>query len=306
MANARETKVHHKNMAHDGTDGWVAEQATVLSVDKALLIVELLMRDDGPWTAREIASQIRINRTTVHRLLNALIHRGWIEKVDGTSGYRLGLRILALAGVAVQTRDFVAEVRPALERLSRLSRETVHLGVLDGFEVVHIDKVDSPEQVGVSSKIGTRAVPHATGLGKAILAAGSEAYLAEYLAHARSLPVPYTVIDAAALRNDILLTRERGYSIDNEEASIGVRCLGVAVRGSSGEPVFAISLTGPSPRFTLERVAACVPDVLAAARSLSLQFGWRPASAPRTLGAIALDRADGIKPSVTDAIGRRG
>jgi IclR family acetate operon transcriptional repressor len=306
MANARRMTVHHKNRTDDGTAGWVAEQATVLSVDKALLIVELLMRDDGSWTAREIAAQMKINRTTVHRLLNALIHRGWIEKVDGTSGYRLGLRFLALAGVAVQTRDFVAEVRPTLERLSRLSRETVHLGVLDGFEVVHVDKVDSPEQVGVSSKIGTRAVPHVTGLGKALLAAGSEAYLAEYLAHARSLPVPYTVNDAAALRDDISLTRERGYSIDNEEASIGVRCLGVAVRGGGDEPVFAISLTGPSPRFTLERVSACVPDVLAAARSLSLQFGWRPAPAPQKRGTVELDDADGIKPSVTDARGRRG
>jgi IclR family acetate operon transcriptional repressor len=179
----------------------------------------------------------------------------------------------------MQNRDVVAQVRPALERLSHLSRETVHLGVLDGFEIVHVDKVDSPEQIGVSSKIGTRAVPHVTGLGKAILAAGSDEFLADYIVHARGLPPPYTLIALDRLREEIGLTRERGYSIDDEEASVGVRCLGVAVRGAGGDPLFAISLTGPSPRFTPERVAACVPELLVTAGALSVQFGWEPQTA---------------------------
>lgn len=276
MMNARVKTVHDKNAMSNRQSSSAVEQATVLSVDKALLIVELLMREAEPLAARDIATRIGINRTTVHRLLNALIRRGWIEKVVGTSGYRLHLRLLALARVSLQARDVVAEVRPTLERLSRLSRETVHLGVLDGFEVVHVDKVDSPEPVGVSSKVGTRAVPHVTGLGKALLAAGSDAFLDEYLEHARSLSLPYTVTDPVALRAEIRVTRDRGYSIDNEETSVGVRCLGVAVRGVGGDPLFAISLTGPSPRFTLEQVAACAPDVVVTARALSLQFGWRP------------------------------
>lgn len=253
-----------------------AEQGTVLSVDKTLQIVELLMREGRAVAAREIAERLGINRTTTHRLLNALIHRQWIEKAPGTTAYRLSLKYLALSRLSIQGRDVVGQVRPALERLSLLAGETSHLGVLDGCEIVHVDKVDGPERVGISSKIGTRAVPHLTGLGKAILAAGSDAVVADYVAHAARLSGPGTVPDPGALLAEIGRTRVRGYSIDNEEDSIGVRCLGVAIKGAGGGPLFAISLTGPSPRFTLERVAACAPDAMAAARALSREFGWEP------------------------------
>ncbi len=256
-----------------------ADQPIVLSVERALLIVELLMRDEHTRSAREIADRLGMNRTTVHRLLNALIHRGWLEKMPTASSYRLSLKFLALTQLAGQSRDFVQEIRPALERLSQLSRETVHLGALDGFELVHIDKIDSPERFGISSRAGSRAVPHLTSLGKALLAAESDDFLEEYLTDIATNFTSDSTGNPAAVRAEIEATRARGYSIDNEEDSVGVRCLGVAVHGSSGKPIFAMSLTGPSPRFTPERLASCVPEVTATARALSLQFGWEPPEA---------------------------
>jgi IclR family acetate operon transcriptional repressor len=148
--------------------------------------------------------------------------------------------------------------------------------VLDRFEVLHVDKIESLERVGIASKVGSRGVPHTTGLGKALLAAGSDAALEEYLAHAIGADSPERVGDPEALRAEIARTRGRGYSIDDEEDSIGVRCLGVAVRGAGGVPLFALSLTGPSPRFTLERVEAYAPEAMATARALSRQLGWEP------------------------------
>jgi DNA-binding IclR family transcriptional regulator len=252
------------------------EQATLLSVDKALLVVELLLRHAEPLSARAIADQLGINRTTTHRLLNALIYRGWIEKPPGTASYRLSLKLLSLAHIATQERNFLLEIRPTLERLSRLSRETVHLGVLDGYEIVHVDKVESPERVGIASKTGSRAVAHRTGLGKAILAASPDEFVQEYFAYAKRRSGEAHLDDPAALLEELRETRERGYSLDNEEDSIGVRCLGVAIRGTFGAPLFAISLTGPSPRFTLERVLDLAPEVVATAEALSHQFGWDP------------------------------
>ncbi len=261
----------------DPAGSGTVDQSTLLSVDKALSIVELLMRRAEPLSARAIAEQAGINRTTTHRLLNALIHRGWIEKPPGTASYRLGLKFVALAHVGSLGRSFLEEVRPAMEHLSRLTRETVHLGVLDGFEVLHVDKIESLERVGIASKIGSRGIPHTTGLGKALLAAAPDTVLDDYLAYAVSDDAPIRVADLAALRLEIAKTRARGYSIDDEEDSIGVRCLGVAVLGADGAPLFAISLTGPSPRFTLERVATYAPEVMATARALSRQLGWEPA-----------------------------
>ncbi|MBA3449960.1 MAG: IclR family transcriptional regulator [Chloroflexia bacterium] len=249
---------------------------TVQSVDRALAIVELLLRAGAPRTVREVAAGTGINRTTAHRLLASLHRRGWIERVPDSGGFRPSLRYLALVRASLDDRDFLDEVRPTMERLAQLSRETVHLGVLDNHEILHIAKVDSPETVGVSSRIGTRATPHVTGLGKALLAAGSDAELETYITHAPQQPSssPETSpIDAVSLRADIHLTRARGYSIDEGESSPGVRCLAVAVRGVDNRPIFALSLTGPSGRFTPERLEACVPEMLTAARTLTAHFG---------------------------------
>jgi IclR family transcriptional regulator, acetate operon repressor len=276
MLDEIDVSVHKVDTVADG--GPTAARA----VDKALATVEVLLRSPEPASAREIAERAGVNRTTAHRLLNALIRRGWAEKLPGTAGYRLNLRFLALARLALAGRDFAGEVRPAMERLADLSRETVHLGVLDGMEVVHVDRVDSPEMVGVASRVGTRAVPHVTALGKALLACGPEAALAAYLAHARALPPPHRLDDGDRLLADLRRVRERGFSLDDEESSAGIRCLGVPILGAAGEPLFALSITGPSARFTAERALACAPAAREAARALSIQFGW-----PAPLGPSA-------------------
>lgn len=264
------------NINGESSASGAVDQSTLLSVDKALSIVEILMRRTEPLSARAIADAAGINRTTTHRLLNALIHRGWIEKPAGTASYRLGLKFVALAHVGSLSRSFFAEVRPAMEHLSELTRETVHLGVLDGWDVLHVDKIDSLEHVGIASKIGSRGIPHSTGLGKALLAAGPDRVIDEYIAYATGSEPRSRLIDVERFRDEIARTRERGYSVDDEDDSIGVRCLGVAVLGAGNSPLFAMSLTGPSPRFTLERVTTYAPEAMATARALSLQLGWEP------------------------------
>ncbi len=259
--------------------------ATVQSVDKALLIVETLMRDDRSLSAKEIALQIGINRTTAHRLINALIHRGWLEKVNESSVYRLSLKFLVLANLAHDSRDVLDAVRPTLENLSLHSRETVHVGVLDGFVLVHAGKVDSPERVGVSSKIGARATPHVTSLGKALLAAADDETVAAYIAHASRIDGEFVLHDGEAFRAEIAAIRARGYSRDDEEDAVGVRCIGAAVRTAGGAPLFAISLTGPSGRFTRERAEACAPTLLEAVAELSQRFGWSDERSVRAEGS---------------------
>lgn len=251
------------------------EAAAVLSAGKALTIVEVLLHASGALAAREIAERSGINRTTAHRLLNTLMLHGWVER-HSEGGYRLSLKFLALAHVSVQVRGLFDEIRPALLPLSELSRETVHIGVLDGFDIVHVDKIESLEHVGVSSRVGARGVAHRTGLGKALLAASPDEFIAAYIAQGQHRPPPHTVLDAAGVWDDVQLTRARGYSIDDEDDSVGVRCLGAAVRGAGGSPLFAISLTGPSPRFTREVCERLAPALLAVTGQLSQRFGGEP------------------------------
>ncbi len=259
MESLNDLQSTHDSVALDGR----ADLSTVQSVDKALLIIELLMRRGEALSAREIAAGTGINRTTAHRLINALMHRGWIEKETGAA-YRASLRFLILANVAYQQRNVLEEIEPMLEELSLGSRETVHVG-----------KIDSPERVSVSSKIGTRAAPHLAALGKALLAASPD-LVEPYIDHASSLPEPDRLDDPNWLRQELAETAERGYSIDNEEDSIGVRCIGAAVLAGGGVPLFAMSITGPAGRFTADRAEAFAPVLIDAAERLSRQFGWEP------------------------------
>jgi DNA-binding IclR family transcriptional regulator len=278
--NAKQSVVLSTNNSRRGRPAGAVDQTALLSGEKLLVVAELLMCRAEALPARTIAQELGINRTTVHRALNTLMYRGWVERRAGATDYRLSVKFLALAHVSIQIRSFLEEMRPALDALSRLSRETVHVGVLDGFEVLHVDKIDSLERLGISSKIGSRGPAHTASLGKALLAAGSDAFLEAYIAHATNPATPVHIADPDAFRAEMGLTRARGYSVDNEEDAVGVRCLGAAVRGVGGVPLFAISLTGPAARFTLERVEAYAPAMVAATHALSLQFGWEPGTRP--------------------------
>src|SRR5262249_60067883 len=112
-----------------------------------------MMRRAEPLSARAIAAEAGINRTTTHRLLNALIHRGWIEKPAGTASYRLRLKFVALAPVGSLGRSFLGEGRPALGPLSRPSRGTGHLRAFDGFEVLPCSKNQRLGRAGICSHI---------------------------------------------------------------------------------------------------------------------------------------------------------
>jgi DNA-binding IclR family transcriptional regulator len=259
------------------TDREPQEVTAVLSAGKALSIVEVMLQAQGPLSAREIGERSGVNRTTAHRLLNTLMLHGWVERHE-EGGYRLSVRFLALAHVSSQVRGLFDEIRPALVPLSELSRETVHVGVLDGFDVVHVDKIESLEHVGVSSRIGARGVAHRTSLGKALLAASPDSFIEEYIQQGATREGSFQVRpeEVDAIWADVAMSRERGYSLDDEDDSVGVRCLGAAVCGAGGHPLFAISLTGPSPRFTRDVCLELAPTLLQTVGNLTVRFGGTP------------------------------
>jgi DNA-binding IclR family transcriptional regulator len=264
--------------------------AAVLSAGKALAIVEVLLQTTEPLSAREIGERSGVNRTTAHRLLNTLILHGWVER-HAEGGYRLSVKFLALAHVSAQVRGLFDEIRPALLPLSELSRETVHVGVLDGFDIVHVDKIESLEHVGVSSRIGARGIAHRTGLGKALLAASDDGFIGAYIGQGERREAPYAFgpDEAERIWDEVRTTRARGYSIDDEEDSIGVRCLGAAVVGAGEKPIFAVSLTGPSPRFTREVCQRLAPTLLEVTGQLSRRFGGGAGAGPHAAEPDDLD-----------------
>ncbi len=252
------------------------------SVERALRVVEVLVHEARPMSVREISEQIGINRTTAHRLVATLCASGWAERApDGR--FQLSVKFLAIGHVINHQRRFLDEIRPELVWLSQLTRETVHVGVLDRLEIVHIDKIETLERVGVSSRIGTRGAVHSTSLGMALMAAQEEDDLERYIAEASALDPPLGLTDPDRFRARIASAHTLGFTMDDEDDSVGVRCIGVAVRGPDAQPIFAISVTGPSPRFTHDIALQHGPELVRSAERLSRRFGYAAPASEKTV-----------------------
>jgi IclR family acetate operon transcriptional repressor len=235
----------------------------VKTVEKSLRILELLLAAQEGVTIGQIAARTGMHRASVHRLLTSLHALGWIERPATRPIYRISLRLYSLARVFVYNYGLLERLQPLLTDLSVCSRETVHLGILDGWEVLHIGRQESPERVGVASRIGSRGWAHTSSLGKALLAGQPDEFLRSYIAET-GLPgmTEHSITTPEAFWAEIATVRRQGYSIDNEEDTIGVRCLGTTLPTAHGPAVLAISITGPSPRFTLEQAHRLAPILL--------------------------------------------
>lgn len=235
----------------------------VKTVEKSLHVLELLLTAQGSLSIGEIAARTHLHRATVHRLLTSLQALGWIERPAARPVFRISLHLYALAHVFVRNYGLIDRMQPLLEELSARSRETAHLGILDGWEVLHIGRVESPERVGMASRIGSRGWAHTSSMGKALLAAQPDDFLEAYI-HETGLPqmTEHSITTPEAFWAEIATIRQQGFSIDNEEDAIGVRCLGAALPTLNGPAVLAVSITGPSPRFTLDDAHRLAPTLL--------------------------------------------
>ncbi|CAM3505937.1 IclR family transcriptional regulator [Isoptericola cucumis] len=236
------------------------------SVDKALLTLDALARAGaGGTTLAALAAEVGANKSTLHRTLSALRHRGYAEQ-DDAGTYRLGPAVLALGTAYLAEDNLPALLRPALEALRDDVDELVHLGVLAGTEVVYLDKVEPQRPLRVWSAVGRRVPVATTALGRALLAAApsDDAELARFAAATGTGPAT----TADRLHATLDDARARGYASETEENEPGIACVAVALL-RAGRPVAAVSITAPAERMTgaarAARVAALrelLPTVL--------------------------------------------
>lgn len=224
------------------------------SVDKALVLLEILAAA-GPegMTLRDIAADGGFNKASVHRLLRALMHRGFAEQSASDQRYRLGTSALDLARAFGAGEDLSTLFAPALASISQHTQELVHLGQMDGTRVLYLDKVEPERTLRVWSRIGSRAPAARTAMGRAMLAAdGVRAEALTAYAEATEAEDSGTVITPARLTEVVTQTAQRGWSTEIEENEPGIACVGVALVRPTGRSV-AVSVTGPIERIGAER-----------------------------------------------------
>lgn len=240
----------------------------VQSIERAFAVLEAL--GTGPLGVTEVADRVDLPKSTVARLLAALVAEDAVEQVSDGTDYRLGGRLVALAGGVRPTRGLIALARPHLVQLAGALGETAGLSIPDGFAVHYVDQEDGPHPVGIRDWTGSRLPMHAVSSGLVFLAAMHEGDVERCLAQPLERFTAATVTDPALVRRRILQARVDGFAWTCDEVAEGISSVAAAVADEDGEVVAAIHVHGPSYRFpeamTVSREAIAADVVAAAAR----------------------------------------
>jgi IclR family transcriptional regulator, acetate operon repressor len=222
--------------------------SSVQSIRRAFAVLGAL--DEGPLGVTEVAERAALPKSTAARLLATLVGEGAVEQVPGETAYRLGPRLITLAGGFSLIRSMAAVGRPVLADLAAASGESAGIGVPDGDLIHYIDQVDTPNPVVVRDWTGARAPLHAVSSGQVLLAFRTPAAIERYLAQP-SLEsfTPRTLTDPDAVRERLRDVRRRGYAWAIEEFDAGIASVAAPIADASGEIIAAVHLHGPSYRF---------------------------------------------------------
>lgn len=228
---------------------------TVQSVDRALTILEVLSKHSKGLGTTEIGELTDLHKSTVHRLLGTLIEKGFVEQDPTTSDYMLSLKLFEIGSKRVIAGDILSASRKYTGRLMTEVNEVVHVVVRDGTDIVYIDKVEADNTIRMASTIGRRSPLYSTSVGKAILAFMPEDKVAEIWNKSSIVPLTKnTIVDFVTFQQELNKIRLQGFSEDDEENEVGVRCVGAPVFGFNGEIQGAISISGPAFRITKKSV----------------------------------------------------
>ena len=230
-------------------------QHTVVAVQRALIILDLVARAPAGLGTREISRKLGYGSGTTQKILNTLRSHGWIAKRSETDRYVLGLGAIAFAYLAHSHSNVITLARPFLERLARQTNESVYLAIRQENACVYVDKVLGSEEIRMDAPLGIKRPLNCTAVGKALLAYadGQDRTALQALAGSFETSTKRSVIDADALYDELAVVRRNGYALDIREYNPSGACIAAAVRDGDGLPVAAITVTGPAERLEENR-----------------------------------------------------
>ncbi|MFZ5643024.1 MAG: IclR family transcriptional regulator [Bacillota bacterium] len=246
----------------------------VHSVERALLILEALGRSPQGFGCTELGQLIGLHKSTVHRLVSTLLSYGFVEKDSNNDKYRLGTKVLHLGLEALNSLDFRKAAIPYIQELVQISRETVQLAVLDGNEILVVERDHSPEALTVN--LGLRGQVHCTAEGKILLAYLTAENVMNILKGQKLHQYTInTITEIKQLISHLEKVRAQGFALNAEEMVEGVRAIAAPVYNHKGEVIAGLSITGPSSRLTLERIYRLVSVLKETCTSISMHLGYK-------------------------------
>lgn len=247
------------------------------SAARAVEILEFVSRSEKPVSMADICRGLDIPKSSTFELVYTLIDKGFLEQADeNLKTFKLGLKLFQVGVAFLTNTDLHTEARPVMENLMLVTGHTVLLAVENKGRIVYLDKIEPPaEVVRIEAKLGSSNPLHCTGLGKALLAAYSNARVKELVGDGRLIPKTlFSIQTYNELIKELDLIRERGYSIDDKESEVNVYCIGAPIYDRLNRPVAAISVRCLASAVDDEKVRKLSQLVTQSAMLISNKLGF--------------------------------
>ena len=247
----------------------------ITALQRGLRLLQLFSESPQGLTAKQVASRSRLPVSTVHRFLANLEGAGYLNcGADGI--YHLGIACFTIGQAALAQLDIRRVSLPYLQDLNRQTRETVHLTVRHGLSAVYVEKLDSPEQLRIHSRIGAAVPLYCTAVGKVMLAHMPSEERDRVLPQlALKRLTPNTVGNIQELEAELYRVRKNGYACDLEEHELHIRCVAAPIWDHAGSVNASLSITAPMVRMAVSRLRQLAPLIQAAGLQISRELGYQ-------------------------------
>jgi DNA-binding IclR family transcriptional regulator len=265
----------------------------VTSIDRALTILEVLSQSNKGLTNSEVSRRLKLPKSTTSYILRTLKQKGYLHKDDSLGKYHLTAKLLSVASQALRGLELHDVAFPILQGLVDRTGVASHLAILDGHEVVYIEKVEKPGFIKMNTWVGQRLDVHCTAAGKALIAHLPQATLEEIIRE-KGLPkhTPKTITSPNQLFSELSKVRVTGYSLDDCENNLGVICIAAPIFNMDRNVEASVSLTGTESEVR-PKLESYVKLIKQAAKSISRRLGYEGAGHRSGFSEEPLDQAAG-------------
>lgn len=254
-----------------------AADKTPESVSSVLKVFGILqtLGDEKEIGVTELSQRVLMSKSTVYRFLQTMKTLGYVKQEGENDKYSLTMKLFEVGAKALQNVDLIRIADAQMRELSKLTKETVHLGALEEDSIIYIHKIDSLYSLRMYSRIGRRNPLYSTAIGKVLLAWRDESEVRDILADVEFKPFTSKTLQSVDQLMPVLgQVRQQGYAEDNQEMEEGLLCVAVPVFDRFGQVTAGLSLSFPMMRYDEKQHADYVAMLHRAARAVSLQLGY--------------------------------
>ncbi len=250
-----------------------SRRSLVPALERSLAILEVLAQSKGGLTLSQLTRYLSLPKSSVYCLLRTFEENGYLFKQASSGKYRLTTRLSDLSRCALNGMSLREKVRPFLKSLSEQTSITAHLAIVERGSCVLIEKMNPAGSFRFATWVGKQVSLHCTALGKALAAWLPESVVERIVSeHGLMRYNDNTICSFRKLKEELALVRERGYSLDDEEEEIGVRCIGAPIFNGNNEAIAAISIVGTTAQIHADRFNELVSYVTGTARLITQEL----------------------------------